>query len=324
MNRTPGPRNRPVRITSWVLRFALVLTIATGCHSCSDAKPFSGVFDGHFLKTDGAQGSHYLAIRATKDDAGVTVRPTRELWKPFRLETTLGLLDPLNANLGEGTFGISVLQQSGIGAFYILDVRRAIEGIQVEAGTGGTPLGGLAIPEALIADVAIASNGGFIELSARKHGDSQWNVLASAPAAEAGPYQASLDIGGLPKGTVVGFALARLTANGAPASPTPEQTARETIWTAIDAVAEAIYAIDAAAPDRTRAGGQLDLAVARLDAVLETSVVLLPGNAEKKLKSARKKANALAGQARGKKSAASVVKSAVAILKLAGAAVDPE
>lgn len=318
-------RSRGRSIVSWALRFAFVLVAAAGCHSCSAAKPFFGIFEGHFEKSAKApQGGHYLAIKAKRDGAGATVRPNRELWKPFRLETTLGLFDDAHSDLGaDGSFGVSVIQFGGIGSFYLLDVKRSGDGIVLSAGTGGAPLGTLTIPDAKAADVVIESVGGLVVFSGRKMGDAAYTPIASAAAGSAGPYQASLDVGGVPKGTIVGYARARLTANGAPPSPTAAQTTRETMWTAIDALTEAMYAIDEATPDRTRAGDRIELAVTRLDAALAADLSGFPG-AAKKLKSARKKAAALVSGVRGTKSVTSALKGLQSIVALAGEAADPE
>lgn len=320
MRRNPGRS-----IFAWALRLALVLVVASGCHSCSFLDPIGAIFAGHFKRSAKApEGGHYLGLKAKKSGAGATVRPNRELWKPFRLETTLGLFDDDHADLGaDGSFGVSVLQSGGIGAFYIVQVKRSGAGIVIETGTGGAPLGTLTIPDSTSADVVIESVGGLVVFSGRRRGDANYTPIASAVAASAGPYQASLDVGGIPKGTIVGYARARLTANGARPSPTATQSTRETIWTAIDALMESMYAIDEAVPDRTSAGDQIDLAVARLDAALAMDLSELPG-AAKKLKSTRKKAAALVAGTRGTKSVNSVLKGLQAVVKLAGQAADPE
>jgi hypothetical protein len=313
-------RNLGRSVVAWAVRLALVLVVATGCHSCSFLSGFGGIYAGHVGKAAG--GSHYFGLRATKDGAGGQVQPSRELRKPFRLETTLGLPDPKHADLGtNGSFGVSVLEAGGLGRYFVVQVKRSGDGIVLEAGTGGAPLGTLTIPDSRIADIEIASNGGVIAFAGRKSGDAAFTPIAVATAPSAGPYVASLDVLDLPKGTVVGYFRARLTANALPAFPSPTQTARETIYTAIDAVAESMYAIDAEAPDRTFAGDQLALAVTRFDAALAMDLSGLSG-AEKKVKSARKKAAALEAGVRGKKSVTSALKSFRAILTLAGESVN--
>lgn len=315
-------RDRRTLILSWTLRLALVLAVATGCHSCSNVFGFAGISLGHFKSPKAPNGGHYLGLRSKKDGAGANVQPSRELRKPFRLEATLGLLDAKHADLGEnGTFGVSVLEAGGLGRYFVTRVKRSGDGIAIEVGTGGAPLGTLALPDSTVADVEIASNGGVISFGARKNGAAAFTPIAVAAAPSNGAYVASLDVLDLPKGTVVGVARVRLTANALPAFPTPEQTARETIYTALDALGESMYAIDAQAPDRTLAGDQLELAITRIDAALALDLAALPG-AEKRLKSARKKAAPLVAGLRGKKSVASSVKSLVAVATLLAAAVN--
>lgn len=197
----------------------------------------------------------YLGVHASRNGGEATFRPAREIHKPFRVEATLGLFDERRTALGAGRFGISLLEPGGVGAFFIASVRRSGDGITVEYRTSGpNPLGTFDVPDAREVDVALESVGGLVILYARRRGDAEYTPVAAAVAPSTGPYQFSIDVQGLPKRAVAGFDLLRVVANGAPASPTPAQQARETVFTAVDALLEAIYALDGPSPDRAAAG----------------------------------------------------------------------
>jgi hypothetical protein len=306
-----------------------LVAIAGGCEeSYADRHPVEAALIAGFAHglTHQAKPAkkvdHILQYTARQADAGFTIRPKRELWRPFRLEASLGLPDASHADLGtNGSFSVAVVDAPQF-VYYEFDVKRSGAGVVVTANApGAAPVGTLAIPDSLVADVAIEDTGGSVVFYARKYGDAAYVTIGSVPVTKAGPYRASIDASGLPKGTVIGYDLFRVTTNGAPPSPTAAQTARETIFTAIEALAEASYAMDGPLPDRTKAGDQLDLAVTRLDAALALDLTAFK-NARTNLSSARKKAAKLVAGARAKRSANSVFAALVGIAKLAGRAAD--
>lgn len=310
---------RQVRRTSTfrpALCLALALVVsAAGCSGSSKSGPSVKLAVRSAPSLD-----HYVGVTSTRSAGGASLRAFRELWKAFRVEVTLGFPDADHANLGtDGAFAFTVMEGGGVGRYFIVDVTRSGAGIRLGAGTGGAPLGTLTIDDSLLADVVIESVGGIVIFSGRKHGDDAYTSIAAAAAPSAGPYRVAFDLYDIPKGTIVGFDRFRVAANGAPPAPTPARAARETLYTAADALLEAAYALDGPPPDRAAAATAVDLAVTRFDAALAMDLSSY-GSVKKRASALRKKAVKLAGGLRGTKQADSVMKSIHSLVTSTGGA----
>lgn len=293
----------------------LALSASVGCSCKSDWKLEWGAPDVA-AKRGSFAPRQLVQAKARRNGAGLTLRPNREFWKSLRVEATLLLPDARHASLGQdGSFGVSLLEFGGIGRFYVINIRREGAGVVIEAGTGGAPISTLSVPDSLAVDVAFASVGGLISMEGRRHGDASFTPIAVGVAPNAGPYQLSFDASGIPKNTVLACDALRVVANGAPPSPTQEQTTRETLYTAVDALIDAAQEIDRAGADRTAAGDAMDAAVARFELVLDSGI---SGAARRNVSSAASKTRALARGVRGTKKPAAVLKSLRAIVTLAG------
>lgn len=294
----------------------LSLSAGVGCSSSKEDWTLEWDARGLPAKSGAFAARQFAEAKARRNDAGLTLRPRREFWKPLRLEATLRLPDARHASLGaDGSFGVSLLEFGAVGRFYVIEIRREGDGVVIQAGTGGAPISTLSVPDSLAVDVAFSSNGGLIAMDGRRHGDADFTPIAVAAAPSVGPYQISFDASGIPKNTVLACDAFRVVANGAPTSPTPAQTTKETLYTAVDSLLAAAEAISGPEADRTAAADAADTAVARFGLVLDAQI---SASVRRNVASAASKTRALARGVRGRKKPAAILKSLRAIVTLAG------
>lgn len=306
------------RWSRWFQGCVLVV-IAAGGPGCSCAKP--SLQPKYAATAPGAPTDHLVLLRAVRNGAGGTARTNRELYKPFIVEARIARYDPAGASGGDGTIGISVLENFGVGKFFILETTRSGDGILVEAGTGASVVNSETFDGTDAVELQIEMKSPLATFRARRPGEANWTDVGVATAGGAGPYQMSFDVFDLPKNLKFGVDLVRVVQNSAPASPTDLQTAREEAWRAIDALLEAGYALDGASPDRETSAGHVDDAVALFDAAADGA----PSGqkaALAKLKSAGKKAKSLASKIRGRKPPKSLLASLKGVLSVAGQGVE--
>lgn len=238
-----------------------------------------------------APANHYVAFKGTKRNTGATVRTDRLLHAPFRWTATLGYFDLRSPLLPEGeSFGISLIDPQFVGAYAAVAMRTVagVPQVYAEMNPSGGPAPNfvtLSVPGGF-AEVQIEHTGTQFVVSARARGDANYTELARGDALVTG-YQPSMDVGTLPKGTVIGFDDLRVPAAGRPAGLDAVATAREDAWRVCDTIFDALTPADGPDPDAPAALALMVEARDALDALF--AVVEIPAKAQKKMIAARKK-----------------------------------
>jgi hypothetical protein len=278
-----------------ILLPVLALAVLVGCARVDEPLGKTG---GKYIKwSKKREGSdHYLSARVKKGaGANGFVLLYRDLWPPFRWETTLML--PGTDTPSGGSFGTELdAKDSNPLQFYGISVQPTAGGLyafaashQSSPGTHGEKF----YSGARKVDVAIEHDGTNLRFYSRAHGSTKYDLLAEINASTGSlPLQPAVGLFGMLKGDEVGFDEFRVVSNGTPPGELTEaQLAIGDLMDAVDAQVEAMHAMDGDDPDGATAKTELAASLVSLDGAIATvdGIPDATKKAKKNLKKARKK-----------------------------------
>lgn len=299
---------------SRVLRAAMIAVLGFGVVRGCDCSDFGIAFrpTASYPATQVAKSrtvkNHCVAVRATKDGAGFTVRPSREVYGPFRCELILGDLTGKDTDWGEGYAAVALLDADILGSnYHEVRVRKTAEGgvrVSATSGPGNVVQPDLVLDDARAAQIAVEHTGTEVIFSARRPGDAEYTEIGRYETTFLGPFIPSFDGNDLKKNSIVCLddLIVDHTADP-PDLSSPGRRARNQAERAIDDLLRAGMALDAGVDDVETARAAIESALDRLDAAdLELTGVGKAKSPTKLLGGARKKlAKALGKLDKGKK-----------------------
>ena len=236
----------------------------------------------------GAQDRYIKMTGRNKEPAGGRIgflQVPRELWAPFRHETSVGFYD--NEHVADRGIICTELGRTGSppSRFFGRCAQILPGGLNVYAyaHTSGSPIGTRMFAGATEVDFAIEADTSTLTFLARESGEPAWLQIATHPfSGQVLPLFPSIGVSGIGKQQVVGFDNYRLVANSPPRAPqTLEQDLAGAIWLAVDRLIEASHGLDGGAPDFAAAAVDLDAAETHLIA----AKTLAAGIAKRSLRS---------------------------------------
>lgn len=226
------------------------------------------------------------------------IQMPRELWAPFRFETSGGLYD-LNHPATQGRFCTEIGRTgSPPSQYYGMCANILPGGLQVYAyaHTSGSALGSVVFAGATEVDFAIETSGSGMTFYSRPTGNPVWVEIATHPfSGQTVPLFPAVGAVGIGKKEVVGFDNFRLVSNSpSPDAQSSEQIVATALWSAADGMLESMHGLDGTAPDYDAAAtdlaqSQSDLAAAKslvasvTDSRLRSKVKTLIRKAQRKL-----------------------------------------
>jgi hypothetical protein len=288
---------------------AIVLScLALAAAGCGNDSPFGATTSAKWRPYSGKTAvvkNRYLAVTGKKNGGGDQLFLPQDLYAPFRIEATAGLLDAKHTNVGGATYEIQLFPFT-------------MRGTPTSAGTtvtvltdpGSVTIASLDFPQAAVLDFAIEYDDAKATFFARKEGDASYTTVTSVSVSGLSPLEANLEVDALKKGGVIGFDNLRVAQRGhRPGTLTSAQQAVDDLYGATDHLANALYAADGAG-DRTYATSEVAAALP----LMNSAATLLAGLsasdgrklAMKRLAQALKNANAASTSLAGAKSLAAV------------------
>lgn len=289
---------------------------------------------GGFKKGD--PKDQYLAVQAKKkaSTAFAFLQAPRDVWGPFRVETTVGLFDAKRRmQPGRGFMGIELDDDQSAAPslrFYGLFVQVSLDGLQAFGATHEGNLGNVNFPGASALDLAIETDDDEKIFLARVAGSGgEYTEVDRIEFVQTHRLIPGLGVFGFAEGEQVGFDNFRVASDSPPPGPlNAVQTAVRAIWLALDPQIQAGYELDGAAPDPTSAAthitNSLPLVDQAIEAVRNVAETAKKTPAEKALSAVekwRKKLNGVLKKLEKGKKPASVRKSLEKALKPALSAI---
>lgn len=315
-------RALPIRTLRAVVLFALILALLPACFNAGNSYDGGG-WPSVRTRTapagkrfDLTGGDHYLAVTGKRKGSGNLFwrQIDRDLWPPFRWECRAGKFDPASEGDGVACLEIDVRGTSPP-EFFSVCVEPVESGAHVFATSErGVALGQRLLSGADVVDLAIEHDGQTITFLARPEGEGSYQTIATTVmGAPAKAFIPSLLVTRQSKGEELGFDLMRVTQNGsAPGEVSPRKDAANSVFLSVDALAEAVYALDTPSSDRASAATFVADALAGLDTAALSVGALGKAKpvskAARSLKQARKKLAAAGGALSGGGADADVAK----------------
>ncbi len=267
----------------------LVSSAAAGCVANLGGKSAATIIQERLTTLPSGGGDpndRYLAMKGKKKnkDGFQIYGVPRELWAPFRLEWSGGVMDAKKPDLGNSFFYMQLTErQPAPAAFWALCGAKGSTANSLTAfatssmGNFGTPH---EFENAKVLEFAFDHDGTDLHLLARAEGDASFIEIGLVPNAQLDEMVALIpNIGAtaLRKKNVVGFDNIRVVSNGAATlKQLDTQIAARHIYEAADIVTESLYRLDGTDPETAQVTTDITNAKAAID-VVRTDLTSIAG-----------------------------------------------
>jgi hypothetical protein len=167
----------------------------------------------------------------------------RDLWAPFRWETTVSLPDPRHAYVPEVKFGTVVANEEG-SEFHGVMVAILEDRLTAFVWSSAAIAPGLQFPGASALDLAVEHDGAQVRFLAREHGEATWQEIAAAAQTQTEAYFPRLDIDFAHDRIVLGFDDFRVVASADPPGAGPTHDGLVHLLRGIDGVLDVVHRLD--------------------------------------------------------------------------------